>query len=64
MAQGARKGRPIATHVAVVFSLKAKIEVDAALGIIQEAAQFPEQMTTTQLESKDPKVRSVVLRKP
>lgn len=44
--------------------LKANIEVDAALGIIQEAAQFPEQMTTTQLESKDPKVRSVVLRKP
>ena len=44
--------------------LKANIEVDAALGIIQEAAQFPDQMTTTPLESKDPQVRSFVLRKP
>ena len=44
--------------------LKANIEVDAALGVIQEAAQFPDQMTTTLLESKDPHVRSFVLRKP
>ncbi len=44
--------------------LKANIEVDAALGIIQESLSFPEKMQTTQLESKDPSRKSFVLRKP
>jgi len=44
--------------------LKANIEVDAALGIVQEAGAFPDKMLTEQLESKDPQRRSFVLRKP
>ena len=44
--------------------LKANIEVDAALGIIQESLTFPEKMRTIQLESKDPSRKSFVLRKP
>ncbi|OTG81973.1 aldehyde dehydrogenase [Acinetobacter sp. ANC 5054] len=44
--------------------LKANIEVDAALGIIQESLSFPEKMRTTKLESKDPSRKSFVLRKP
>ncbi|MCL6242073.1 aldehyde dehydrogenase family protein [Acinetobacter amyesii] len=44
--------------------LKANIEVDAALGIIQESLSFPEKMHTVELESKDPSRKSFVLRKP
>jgi NAD-dependent aldehyde dehydrogenases len=41
--------------------LKANIEVDAALGIIQESLCFPEKMQTIELESKDPSRKSFVL---
>ncbi len=44
--------------------LKANIEVDAALGIIQESLTYPDKMVTTKLESKDPSRKSFVLRKP
>ena len=44
--------------------LKSNIEVDAALGIIQESLSFPEQMKTETLQSKDPSRKSFVLRKP
>lgn len=44
--------------------LKANIEVDAALGIIQEAGAFPDQMLAEELPSKDPQKRSFFLRKP
>ena len=44
--------------------LKANIEVDAALGIIQESLTYPDKMLTTKLESKDPSRKSFVLRKP
>lgn len=43
---------------------KAGLEVDAALGIIQESLSFPDQIQTEQLESKDPARKSLVLRKP
>lgn len=43
---------------------KANIEVDAALGIIQESLIFPDQLQTEQLESKDPSRKSYFLRKP
>ncbi|MQW91183.1 aldehyde dehydrogenase family protein [Acinetobacter wanghuae] len=43
---------------------KANIEVDAALGIIQESLNFPEQLKTEELVSKDPSRKSLVLRKP
>ena len=44
--------------------LKANIEVDAALGIIQEAATFPDRIVTEELKSTDPSRKSIVLRKP
>lgn len=44
--------------------LKANIEVDAALGIIQESLTFPEKITTEVLKSKDPSRKSMVVRKP
>lgn len=43
---------------------KANIEVDAALGIIQESLNFPDQLQKEQLESKDPSRKSYFLRKP
>ncbi len=43
---------------------KANVEVDAALGIIQESLNFPDQLKTEQLVSKDPSRKSLVLRKP
>ncbi|MFH7764682.1 aldehyde dehydrogenase family protein [Acinetobacter sp. BSP-28] len=44
--------------------LKANIEVDAALGIIQEASTFPERMTTQELQSTDPDRKSYAVKKP
>lgn len=44
--------------------LKANIEVDAALSIVQESLSFPDKMLTVQLESQDPSRKSFVLRKP
>ncbi len=44
--------------------IKANIEVDAALGIIQESLSFPEKIKTEELESKDPNRKSIVVRKP
>lgn len=43
---------------------KANIEVDAALGIINEAMTFPERMNTQELQSTDPSRKSYVIRKP
>lgn len=43
---------------------KANIEVDAALGIINEAMKFPERMNTQELQSTDPGRKSYVIRKP
>ncbi|GAA5184116.1 aldehyde dehydrogenase family protein [Acinetobacter kookii] len=43
---------------------KANIEVDAALGIINEAMTFPERMNTQELQSTDPGRKSYVIRKP
>ncbi|ANF81961.1 aldehyde dehydrogenase [Acinetobacter sp. NCu2D-2] len=44
--------------------LKANIEVDAALGIIQESLSFPDQVLTEQIPSQDPSRNSYVVRKP
>ncbi|CAM4313438.1 aldehyde dehydrogenase family protein [Acinetobacter pragensis] len=44
--------------------LKANIEVDAALGIIQESLSFTEKTGVTALDSKDPARKSWILRKP
>ena len=44
--------------------IKAGVEVDAALGIIQESLAFPDWIQTEQLECKDPARKSMVLRKP
>lgn len=44
--------------------IKANIEVDAALGIIQESLSFPEKKLTEQLDSRDPTRKSFVIRKP
>ena len=44
--------------------MKANIEVDAALGIIQESLSFPDKIKTEELTSQDPSRRSLVLRKP
>ncbi|MGC3818553.1 aldehyde dehydrogenase family protein [Acinetobacter sp. G11] len=43
---------------------KANIEVDAALGIINEAMTFSERMNTQELQSIDPDRKSYVIRKP
>ncbi|WP_347473659.1 aldehyde dehydrogenase family protein [Acinetobacter thermotolerans] len=43
---------------------KANIEVDAALGIIQESSKFPDLIKKEELESLDPARRSFVVRKP
>ena len=42
---------------------KANIEVDAALGIIEESLTFPDKVKTEELHSQDPSRRSLVLRK-
>ena len=44
--------------------IKANIEVDAALGIIQESLSFPELFKQQKLESKDPNRKSFYIRKP
>ena len=44
--------------------LKATIEVDAALGIIQESLSFPDLSQMEQLKSKDPSRNSFYIRKP
>lgn len=44
--------------------MKANIEVDAALGIIQYSAQFPDWFKQEHLSSQDPSRQSYVLRKP
>ena len=44
--------------------MKANIEVDAALGIIQYSAQFPDWFKQERLNSQDPSRQSYVLRKP
>lgn len=44
--------------------IKANIEVDAALGIVQESLSFPEKTTTESLESPDPTRKSFFIRKP
>src|SRR5690606_17459264 len=44
--------------------IKAGLEINAALGIIQESLNFPDGIQTEQLESKDPARKSLVLRKP
>lgn len=43
--------------------LKANIEVDAALAIIQESLKFPQQLSTDVLASPDPTRKSIVVRK-
>lgn len=43
---------------------KANIEVDAVLGIINEAVTFPERMETQELHSTDPGRKSYAIRKP
>ncbi|WP_312158562.1 aldehyde dehydrogenase family protein [Acinetobacter sp.] len=44
--------------------LKANLEVDAVLGIINEAMTFPERMTTRELQSTDPDRKSYAVQKP
>lgn len=44
--------------------LKANIEVDAVLGIINEAVTFPERMEAQELHSTDPSRKSYAIRKP
>jgi aldehyde dehydrogenase (NAD+) len=44
--------------------LKANLEVDAVLGIINEAMTFPERMTTRELQSTDPERKSYAVQKP
>ncbi len=44
--------------------LKANIEVDAVLGIINEAVTFPERMKTKELQSADPDRKSYAVQKP
>ena len=43
---------------------KAGLEINAALGIIQESLKFPDWLKTEELDSKDPARKSLVLRKP
>ncbi|MEJ2898492.1 aldehyde dehydrogenase family protein [Acinetobacter sp. NS-4] len=43
---------------------KANIEVDAVLGIINEAVTFPERVETQELHSTDPSRKSYAIRKP
>jgi len=44
--------------------LKANLEVDAVLGIINEAMTFPERMTNRELQSTDPDRKSYAVQKP
>jgi aldehyde dehydrogenase (NAD+) len=44
--------------------IKANIEVDAALGIVQESLGFPEKNVVEQLKSPDPTRKSFFIRKP